>query len=164
GEEHPVGREGVDPGILEFQAELIKTHAAPTKVIRKTLGEENGLDLERDNLLGVDGMDLDEFHNSLLTNGNNENEIEDDVKFQEDGVVNVEEKQSDDAEAKTLVAGDTVMKQGPESGGSTKMRMYQALISPRKRNVAKTGTLQGDNSKQVEDKGISNPKPGLPKP
>ncbi|KAF2596852.1 hypothetical protein F2Q68_00010959 [Brassica cretica] len=67
----------------EFQAELIKTHAAPTK--------------ERDNLLGVDGMDLDEFLNSLLTNGNNENvedefhslsdeEIEDDVKFQEDGV------------------------------------------------------------------------------
>ena len=130
-------------------------------------------------------MDLDEFHNSLLTNGNNENvedefhslsdqEIEDDVKFQEDGVVNVEEeKQSDDAEAKTLVAGDTVMKQGARkwlfkpstiTGGSTKMRMYQALISPRKRTVAKTGTLQGDNSKQVEDKGISNPKPGLPKP
>ncbi|KAG5396956.1 hypothetical protein IGI04_018770 [Brassica rapa subsp. trilocularis] len=151
GEEHSVGREGVDPGILEFQAELIKTHAAPTK--------------ERDNLLGVDGMDLDEFHNSLLTNGNNENE---------DGVVNVEEeKQSDDAEAKTLVAGDTVMKQGARkwlfkpstiTGGSTKMKMYQALISPRKRTVAKTGTLQGDNSKQVEDKGISNPKPGLPKP
>lgn len=136
-------------------------------------------------MLGVDGMDLDEFLNSLLTNGNNENvedefhslsdeEIEDDVKFQEDGVVNVEEeKQSDDAEAKTLVAGDTVMKQGARkwlfkpstiTGGSTKMRMYQALISPRKRTVAKTGTLQGDNSKQVEDKGISNPKPGLPKP
>ncbi|WZZ65563.1 hypothetical protein YC2023_076933 [Brassica napus] len=67
----------------EFQAELIKTHAAPTK--------------ERDNLLGVDGMDLDEFLNSLLTNGNNENvedefhslsdeDIEDDVKFREDGV------------------------------------------------------------------------------
>lgn len=124
-------------------------------------------------------MDLDEFLNSLLTNGNNENvedefhslsdqEIEDDVKFQEDGVVNVEEKQSDDAEAKTLVAGDTVMKQGARkwlfkpstiTGGSTKMRMYQALISPRTCSVAKTGTSQGENSKQVEDKGISNPKP-----
>lgn len=48
-------------------------------------------------MLGVDGMDLDEFLNSLLTNGNNENvedefhslsdeDIEDDVKFREDGV------------------------------------------------------------------------------
>lgn len=69
-------------------------------------------------------MDLDEFYNSLLMNGNNENvedefysffdqEIEDDVKFQEDGVVNVEEeKQSDDVEVKILVVGDMVMKQG----------------------------------------------------
>ena len=32
----------------EFQAELIKTHAAPTKVIPETLVEENGLDLVKD--------------------------------------------------------------------------------------------------------------------
>ncbi|KAG2292676.1 hypothetical protein Bca52824_039345 [Brassica carinata] len=42
--------------------------------------------------------------------------------------------------------------------GSTKMRVFNALANPRKRVGTKTGTRQGDNGKQLESKGPSNPK------
>ena len=47
---------------------------------------------------------------------------------------------------------------------STKMRMASVLASPRKRTGVKSGMRQGENSKQMDAKGTSNPKPGLPKP
>ncbi|CDY58707.1 hypothetical protein HID58_047048 [Brassica napus] len=69
--------------------------------------------------------------------------------------------------------GDAVKKQGLRkrlfkpmlsTAGSTKMRVFNALASPCKRAGAKTGTRQGDNSKQTESKGPSNPKIGYQKP
>lgn len=71
------------------------------------------------------------------------------------------------------VGGDTVKKHGlckhlfkPTLSmvGSSKMMVFNALASPRKRAGAKTGTRQGDNSKQTENKGPSNPKSGYQKP
>ncbi|KAH0903509.1 hypothetical protein HID58_043012 [Brassica napus] len=50
------------------------------------------------------------------------------------------------------------------TAASTKMRNANALASPRKRTGAKTGTRQGEISKQMDTKGTSNPKPGLPRP
>ncbi|WZZ52957.1 hypothetical protein YC2023_053064 [Brassica napus] len=47
---------------------------------------------------------------------------------------------------------------------STKMRMASVRASPRKRTGVKSGMRQGENSKQMDAKGTSNPKPGLPKP
>lgn len=50
------------------------------------------------------------------------------------------------------------------STGGTKMKIVQALLSPRKRAAAKTGSRQGDISKQMEDKGTSNPQSSQHKP
>lgn len=50
------------------------------------------------------------------------------------------------------------------TAGSTKMRVFNALASPRKRAGDKTRTRQGDNSKQMESKGPLNPKNGTQKP
>ncbi|KAH0874975.1 LOW QUALITY PROTEIN: hypothetical protein HID58_072337 [Brassica napus] len=47
---------------------------------------------------------------------------------------------------------------------STKMRMASVRASPRKRTGVKSGMRQGGNSKQMDAKGTSNPKPRLPKP
>ncbi|KAF3500908.1 hypothetical protein F2Q69_00041144 [Brassica cretica] len=47
---------------------------------------------------------------------------------------------------------------------STKMRIANALASPRKRAPTKTGSHCGENGKQQESRGPSNPKSGLSKP
>ncbi|CAH8392585.1 unnamed protein product [Eruca vesicaria subsp. sativa] len=44
------------------------------------------------------------------------------------------------------------------AGASNKMKTAQMMAS--KRQVAKTGSRQGDNSKQGEEKGSLNPKQG----
>ncbi|WZY86763.1 hypothetical protein YC2023_033147 [Brassica napus] len=55
---------------------------------------------------------------------------------------------------------DLAKKQG------TRTRLFKPVrgfVSPRKRAPAKTGTRKGDNSKQAESKGASNPKSGYAK-
>lgn len=47
----------------------------------------------------------------------------------------------------------------PIGGGTTKMRMVQALISPRKRLPGKVTTKQGEGKKHGAEQGTSNPKP-----
>lgn len=70
-------------------------------------------------------------------------------------------------------AGEDIKKQGSRkrlfkptvnTAVSTKMRMATALASPRKRGVAKAGVCHGETGKQVESKGSSYPKSGIPKP
>ncbi|KAG2271393.1 hypothetical protein Bca52824_065948 [Brassica carinata] len=57
-----------------------------------------------------------------------------------------------------------LFKQGIAAGG-TKKRLVQSLLSPRKRGVAKTASRQGgEEVKQVEERGPSNPNPSNTKP
>lgn len=123
--------------------------------------QEDQVDLDDE-----DVMDMDEIKAHLLENGIDmdvedflekllEEEIEEVVKGQE--------------EEQGPPGGDVVKKQGLRkrlfkpiisTAGSTKMRVFNALASPRKQAAAKTGARQGDNSKQTKSKGTSNPKLG----
>ncbi|CAN7012614.1 unnamed protein product [Brassica oleracea var. botrytis] len=128
-------------------------------------------------------MDMDECKAIFLEHGIDtdaaddlqdcsEGEFEEMLNEQEDGeaiqvgleIVNIEEE-------KETVAGEAVKRQGtrkrlfkPSTTGSTKMRIAYALVSPRKRVQGKVGTCHGENSKQQENKGTSNPKTGMQNP
>ncbi|KAG2292765.1 hypothetical protein Bca52824_039434 [Brassica carinata] len=69
---------------------------------------------------------------------------------------------------KEVGTGDLAMRQSHRkrlfkphnsTAGSTKMRMAAALVSPRRKVVAKVGARHGDNTKPPENKGPSLPKP-----
>ncbi|KAL0668169.1 hypothetical protein Bca4012_030873 [Brassica carinata] len=173
----------------DFQEELAKTQAAGLEVISDPIDAEKGLQmikslvaeppvLEEDKV-----MDMDECKAIFLEHGIDtdaaddlqdcsEGEFEEMLNEQEDGeaiqvgleIVNIEEE-------KETVAGEAVKRQGtrkrlfkPSTTGSTKMRIAYALVSPRKRVQGKVGTCHGENSKQQENKGTSNPKTGMQNP
>ncbi|CAN6857101.1 unnamed protein product [Brassica oleracea] len=101
-------------------------------------------------------------------------EIEEMLKEQEEGDnIQGEVEVGNDAEEKVQVEGEVGKKNGsrkrlfkPTLGTavSTKMRIANALASPRKRAPNKTGSRCGENGKQQESKGPSIPKSGPPKP
>ncbi|KAL0662016.1 hypothetical protein Bca4012_098853 [Brassica carinata] len=140
------------------------------------LEQEDQVDLEEE-----DVMDMDEIKAHLLENGIDmdaedfmeklsEEEIEEEGKEQEDES-NAQDTDEvvvvDDVQGK--LGGDAVKKHGlpkrlfkssSSTVGSTKMRVFNALASPRKLAAAKPGARQGDTGKHVEIKGVSNPKLG----
>lgn len=84
-----------------------------------------------------------------------------------------ESERGNNEEEKLQVEGEAGKKQGVRkrllkptlsTAASTKMRIANGLVSPRKRAPAKTGPRHGDTGKQQENKGPSNPKSGVPKP
>ncbi|KAH0902823.1 hypothetical protein HID58_042326 [Brassica napus] len=167
-----------------FQVELAKTQAEPSEAITDFLGEGSGLDLvnevleEEINKLDDDVVEQDKYNVGVDLNGINEvaeedfqnltdGEFEEDTRAHEEVTDFVEEgKILDEAKGQDRVTGDILKKQGAHkrlfklsvsTGGSTKMRLVQA---GRKGTLAKSGIRQGDGTKQTEDKGTSNPKPG----
>ncbi|RID80323.1 hypothetical protein BRARA_A02994 [Brassica rapa] len=158
--------------VREEVRELDKAQADGTEVILDPIDADQGLaavlGMQEDqvDLDDEDVMDMDEIKAHLLENGIDmdvedflekllEEEIEEVVKGQE--------------EEQGPPGGDVVKKQGLRkrlfkptisTAGSTKMRVFNALASPRKQAAAKTGARQGDNSKQTKSKGTSNPKLG----
>ncbi|KAH0943509.1 hypothetical protein HID58_003146 [Brassica napus] len=148
--------------------ELDKAQADGTEVILDPIDADQGLaavlGMQEDqvDLDDEDVMDMDEIKAHLLENGIDmdvedflekllEEEIEEVVKGQE--------------EEQGPPGGDVVKKQGLRkrlfkptisTAGSTKMRVFNALASPRKQAAAKTGARQGDNSKQTKSKGLKN--------
>ncbi|KAF2601916.1 hypothetical protein F2Q70_00026282 [Brassica cretica] len=172
----------------DFQEELAKTQAAGLEVISDPIDAEKGLQmikslvaeppvLEEDKV-----MDMDECKAIFLEHGidtdaaydlqdYSEVEFEEMLKEQEDGeAIQVGLEIGNIEEEKETVAGEAVKRQGtrkrlfkPSTTGSTKMRIDYALVSPRKRVQAKVGTRHGENSKQHENKGTSNPKTGMQK-
>nr|VDC96358.1 unnamed protein product [Brassica oleracea] len=132
---------------MEMEMDEIKAHLL-----------ENGID-----------MDAEDF----LKNLSEEEELalaDEEIKGQDNGVNSPEEEELAPAEEEKGPAAEYIAKkQGTRkrlfkptinTAGSTKTRIASALVSPRKRAAAKTGSHQGDNSKQPESKGTSNPKHG----
>lgn len=72
------------------------------------------------------------------------------------------EQTTEDA-AKKQGARKKVLKPLILVGGSTKMRMVQVMLSPRKTNAPKASNRQREASKQPEEKGVANPKLVPPK-
>ncbi|KAL0886299.1 hypothetical protein Bca101_010282 [Brassica carinata] len=124
---------------------------------------EDGMELEEDQTLG-DGKELDcevedEFEN-LTDREEKDKDQEEPREMLEEG------KQGDLLRGMELVAGDAEKKDGARkqmflaaAGGAVKKKFAQVLLSPRKHTTAKHHARKGGNSKQVEEKGPSNPKP-----
>lgn len=114
---------------------------------------------------GVDMEAEDEFQNL------SEEEAEQVSRAQEERIYLQEEETqvTDGAEnEKGTGAGDLATRQGNRkmlfkptinTAVSNKMRIANALISPRKKGAAKVGARHGESSKPTESKGPSNPKP-----
>ncbi|KAG2333190.1 hypothetical protein Bca52824_004370 [Brassica carinata] len=104
-----------------------------------------------------------------LTDDDQEEELMKDI----DGKSMIEKGTSGETgKGKEQMAEDEAKKQGVRkkplkpltlAGGSTKMRMVQAMLSPRKTNVPKASNRQKEASKQPEEKGVANPKHAPPK-
>ncbi|CAG7889960.1 unnamed protein product [Brassica rapa] len=113
--------------------------------------QEDQVDLDDE-----DVMDMDEIKAHLLENGI-DMDVEDFLeKLLEEEIEEVVKEQE---EEQGPPGGDVVKKQGLRkrlfkptisTAGNTKMRVFNALASPRKQAAAKTGARQGDNSKQTE--------------
>ncbi|KAH0926572.1 hypothetical protein HID58_018828 [Brassica napus] len=176
-----------------FQEELAKTQAIGIEAISDPMDTESGLQViqglvgDTSTLNGDKIMDMDEIREVFLANGIDmdavddlqecsEGEVEEAMRelerageeeIQEDGVLVTAEDDkvtTEEEMAKKQGTRKRLFKPAAGTAVSTKMRMASALASPRKRTGVKLGMRLGENSKQTEAKGTSNPKPGLPKP
>ncbi|CAH8337573.1 unnamed protein product [Eruca vesicaria subsp. sativa] len=130
-------------------------------------------------------MDLDDNKIDLVGNvrsGSEEEDFENLTDGEADDIVNgATDALDDDAAAiqvgttcKTgLVEREEAKKKGTRKAlfkqtglavGISNKKFVQAVLSPRKRGNAKSGTRLGDGMKQATDKGTSNPKAGSSKP
>lgn len=168
-----------------FQEELAKTQATRTEVNSDPMDAESRLQV----IQGMVGdtpalnedkvMDMDEIREVFLANGIDMDAVDD---LQECSEGEIEEAmreleragEEDIQEDEALVPAEEELakKHGtrkrlfkPTAGTavSTKMRISSPLASPRKRTGAKTGMRYAETSKQLDTKGTSNPKLGLPK-
>uniref|UniRef100_A0A0D2ZRR0 Zinc knuckle CX2CX4HX4C domain-containing protein n=1 Tax=Brassica oleracea var. oleracea TaxID=109376 RepID=A0A0D2ZRR0_BRAOL len=166
------------PPSQAFQVELAKSQAEGTTVISDPIDVDQGLaavhGMQEDHvdLEDEDVMDMDEIKAHLL-----ENEIDMDAKdflekLEEEETKEVGKKQKEENNAQETdevvfveeeqgtLGGDAVKKPGlrkslfkPSTGtaGSTKMRAFNALASPRKRAAERPGTRHGDTTNQAEN-------------
>ena len=124
------------------------------------------VEIGNDNGVGEDFQDLSD----------EESEVKGAISYDPaaDGdAVGDEENKEEGEIAKSAVESETVKKRGAKkklfknmgigAGGTTKKRLVQGFVCPRKRTHAKNGSRQGEGIKQVDDKGSLNPKPSTPK-
>ncbi|KAJ4917546.1 Uncharacterized protein Rs2_03096 [Raphanus sativus] len=178
------------PPSQEFQDALSNTQAEGTEVISDPVDVDNGLNEvrgltgDKDDLLEEELMDIDEMNAYLLEHGIDIDAENYDHEFSEEGLDEeireqevltsiLEEKAEvgNEKEAhlvdKDMAKAEGTKKKGGKPAGSaastavsTKLRIANALRSPRKRAPAKPGTRQGGNIKRMEEKGMANPKDG----
>ncbi|CAN6998060.1 unnamed protein product, partial [Brassica rapa subsp. trilocularis] len=165
-----------------FQEELAKTQATGTKVISDAMDAERGIQVIQ-GLVGNKPainedktMEMDEIREVFLANGIDmdavddlqecsEREMEEAMReldrageedFQEDEALVLAEDDkvmAEDELAKKHGIRKRLLKPVEGTAVSTKMRIANALASPRKRTGAKTGTRQGEINKQLDTKG-----------
>ncbi|KAG2314489.1 hypothetical protein Bca52824_017611 [Brassica carinata] len=128
------------------------------------VGEGNDLVVEETKTDNIDHAIKDSIEDDFqsLTDG----EIEDDVRML-DAMTEVPEREKviEGVEGKDQVAGEAAKRQGacrkalkPPQGTGTSNKLKMSEMMNSKRPVAKPGIRHGDHSKQVEEKGTSNPK------
>ncbi|CAN6868517.1 unnamed protein product, partial [Brassica oleracea] len=165
-----------------FHEELAKTQATGTEVISDAMDAERGLQVIQGLVGDKPGinedkiMEMDEIREVFLANGIDmdavddlkecsEREMEDAMReldrageedFQEDEALVLAEDDkvmAEDELAKKHGIRKRLLKPVAGTAASTKMRNANALASPRKLTGAKTGTRQGEISKQMDTKG-----------
>lgn len=164
-------------------AELLETQEEPAKVMVSSITENQGLDtamLEAEESLSmIDEIGLGLEDSGRALQGISEidfqqvvdGEMEEDASLgDEKTVVNGDKAEEKGADGKSQVLGDGANRQGARkknlkpvagTGASNKLKMAQ-LVNV-KCPTAKPGIRHGESSKQVEDKGTSNPKSDPPK-
>ncbi|KAF2588288.1 hypothetical protein F2Q70_00039497 [Brassica cretica] len=172
----------------EFQMELSTTQAEGSEVIVVAMEEDRGLfavqgmmEKQDDTFEDIE-MELDAINAAMIESGVDleteeefqtlsEEELEQASEAQVGNALIQDEEQPVTGEEninKEVGTGDLATRQShrkrlfkPHSStaGSTKMRMAAALVSPRRKVVAKVGARHGDNTKPPENKGPSIPKP-----
>ncbi|RID75126.1 hypothetical protein BRARA_B02184 [Brassica rapa] len=172
GEIKSAGDEVVTTATAEFQLELAKTQAEGSEVIMEATEEEMGLLklqglMEKQDSMAEDiDMELEAINATILESGV---ELETEEEFQTlsdeeaEKVLEVNGVQGHTEEEEEMVSGEVNNNKDTATGnmatrqsnrkrlfkptvsiaGSTKMRMASALLSPRKKAVAKMGTRQG---------------------
>ncbi|KAG2278564.1 hypothetical protein Bca52824_061119 [Brassica carinata] len=146
GEILPVGENLKTTPSKEFQEQVANTQAAGNEVISDPVDTEEGLQMVKEDL---------------------QDDVEEGIRGQEEEkITQDEEVQLVEEEEKGHGAGEVAQKQGVRkklsklmvsTAARTKMRTANALVSPRKRAAARISSRYGDNSKQQESKGPSNP-------
>ncbi|WZZ06014.1 hypothetical protein YC2023_091935 [Brassica napus] len=189
GEIRSVAEARIMPPSQAFQVELANTQAEGTTVISdptdvdRGLAEVHGMQEDQVDLEDEDVMDMDEIKAHLLENGidmDAEDFLEETAEEETEEVI---KEQAEDNNAHVTDGGTVEEEQGPVAGnaekkpglrkrlfkastgtaGSSKLRAFNALASPRKRAAAKPGVRPGDTIKQAESKGASNLKLGTQK-
>ncbi|KAL0661424.1 hypothetical protein Bca4012_098261 [Brassica carinata] len=181
GEFQDVEEVALAPVSKEFQEALAETQAAGSEVISNQEDEDEGLQRIQSLVVSdraserkeEDVMDMDEIQAALLEHGLDEQAIDALLAVSEEEIAEMmagyeEEDQPHEAgehangmdELNTVVMEQT-QKQGSRKrlfkppinvAGSTKLRNAAALVSPRKRVGARTGTRKGDANKNGESK------------
>ena len=181
GELQDVEEVALAPVSKEFQEALAETQAAGSEVISNQEDEDEGLQRIQSLVVSdraserkeEDVMDMDEIQAALLEHGLDEQAIDALLAVSEEEIAEMmagyeEEDQPHEAgeqangmdELNTVVMEQT-QKQGSRKrlfkppinvAGSTKLRNAAALVSPRKRVGARTGTRKGDANKNGESK------------
>lgn len=171
----------------EFEKALAETQADGNEAMSDPVDAANGAHmletlLEKQVTLSDDEiMTYGEIRSHLLSHGidvdaveigEEESEMEMEDMMQQEMTENpvIEEGNLVKAlEGQEVIVRDTEKKQGTRkklfkpaiaTAGSNKMRLASAMVSPRKRAPPKQVPRQGDNAKQAESKGASNPKSG----
>lgn len=155
-----------------FLAELKETQEEPAQVFETNFGN-HGVDLVMADLentvseveecgLGLELSGRGPNDGSAATNLSPiDGEMEEDVRMVEE----VHAVTEDNVGEKAMVTGEVANKQGPRrkavkpaAGAVASNKLKMAQLVNVKRPTAKAGIRHGDNSKQVEDTGTSNPK------
>ncbi|KAF8110429.1 hypothetical protein N665_0084s0038 [Sinapis alba] len=136
--------------VLEEQHVSLLENVLEMEEISDCLIEDKDLENEEKEFQGL--TDEETGEDGTWENGIGE------IEASQDG--NGDEFSSDTAVTKQ----DELFKPLITGAGSNKLRLVHALASPRKRSFAKSSTRQGDSLKQMENRGASNPPPGLPRP
>ncbi|KAG5414982.1 hypothetical protein IGI04_002549 [Brassica rapa subsp. trilocularis] len=187
GEVQTTGGDEMLPSV-EFQRELAKTQEDRTDLQLGPLDKDkevlvtSGVNEEQDGLIDDIDLELETINATLMETGVDmeaEDEFQTLSEEEAEQVFRAQEERGSMQEEETVVtdgadndrgtgAGEVAMRQGSRkrlfkpsinTAGSTKMRIANALLSPRKKGVAKVGPRHGEGSKPMESKGPSNPKP-----
>ncbi|KAF2602603.1 hypothetical protein F2Q70_00027145 [Brassica cretica] len=164
-----------------------------TEIVSDPMDAENGLQAVQRLVEHTSGvkedsvMDMDEIRAVFLEHGidmDTADDLQDGSNGEfEKAVLEIEQENGENAhvqeelatgdEEKVTEDGELVKRQGTRkrlfktttgTAENTKMRIASALVSPRKHGASKPGARHGEMSKQMENKGTSNPKTGPQKP
>ncbi|KAL0854088.1 hypothetical protein Bca101_059240 [Brassica carinata] len=136
-----------------FQVDLAKTQAEPTEVNLALVDDDASLYLANEALENVElGDDLMVMEDNIGIEDIVENQDKVGEDFQDLTDEELEEESKKENGGEAVGGRRKPIKPLVLAGGSTKMKMVQAMLSPRKNNASKASNRPRETSKQTEEK------------